>query len=41
MRGIVWEVVAVPEIRVQAERLARRLLDDDHWRRDASSTHAH
>ena len=41
MKGIVWEVVAVPEIRVQAERLARRLLDDDHWRRDASSTHAH
>ena len=35
MKGVVWEVLAVPEIRVQAERLARLLLDDDHRRRDA------
>ncbi|MBN2205069.1 MAG: FAD/NAD(P)-binding protein [Thermoleophilia bacterium] len=27
MRGVLWEVVAVPEIRVQAERLARTLVD--------------
>ncbi|HRQ64544.1 MAG TPA: FAD/NAD(P)-binding protein [Xanthomonadaceae bacterium] len=27
MKGVLWEVVAVPEIRVQAERLARLLLD--------------
>ncbi|MGC1798903.1 MAG: FAD/NAD(P)-binding protein [Solirubrobacterales bacterium] len=40
MKGVLWEVVAVPEIRVQAERLARQLLDSDHRRRDASSTHA-
>jgi uncharacterized NAD(P)/FAD-binding protein YdhS len=40
MKGVLWEVVAVPEIRVQAERLARLLLDDDHPRRDTSSTHA-
>ena len=37
MKGVLWEVVAVPEIRVQAERLARLLLDGDHRRRDASS----
>jgi uncharacterized NAD(P)/FAD-binding protein YdhS len=40
MKGVLWEVVAVPEIRVQAERLARLLLDDDDPRRDTSSTHA-
>jgi len=40
MKGVLWEVLAVPEIRVQAERLARVLLDGDHRRRDASSTHA-
>jgi len=27
MKGVLWEVLAVPEIRVQAERLARRLLN--------------
>jgi uncharacterized NAD(P)/FAD-binding protein YdhS len=26
MKGVLWEVLAVPEIRVQAEQLARRLL---------------
>jgi uncharacterized NAD(P)/FAD-binding protein YdhS len=26
MRGVLWEVLAVPEIRMQAERLARALL---------------
>jgi len=41
MKGVLWEVLAVPEIRVQAERLARLFLDDDRPRRDASSTHAH
>ncbi|MGB9275778.1 MAG: hypothetical protein WCC08_11140, partial [Terrimicrobiaceae bacterium] len=40
MKGVLWEVLAVPEIRVQAERLARLLLDGDHPRGDASSTHA-
>jgi uncharacterized NAD(P)/FAD-binding protein YdhS len=40
MKGVLWEVVAVPEIRVQAKRLAALLLDGDHRRRDASSTHA-
>jgi uncharacterized NAD(P)/FAD-binding protein YdhS len=40
MNGVLWEVLAVPEIRVQAERLARLLLHGDHRRRDASSTHA-
>ena len=40
MKGVLWEVLAVPEIRVQAERLARLLLKGDHPRRDASSTHA-
>ena len=38
MRGVLWEVLAVPEIRVQAERLARLLLDSDHRRRDVSSS---
>jgi uncharacterized NAD(P)/FAD-binding protein YdhS len=28
MRGVLWEVLAVPEIRVQAEGLARLLLGD-------------
>jgi uncharacterized NAD(P)/FAD-binding protein YdhS len=28
MKGVLWEVVAVPEILVQAERLARLLLDE-------------
>jgi uncharacterized NAD(P)/FAD-binding protein YdhS len=41
MKGVLWEVLAVPEIRVQAERLARLFLDGDRPRRDASSTHAH
>ncbi len=27
MRGVLWEVLAVPEIRVQAERLARLLIN--------------
>jgi uncharacterized NAD(P)/FAD-binding protein YdhS len=27
LRGGLWESVAIPEIRVQAERLAQRLLD--------------
>jgi uncharacterized NAD(P)/FAD-binding protein YdhS len=27
MRGVLWETLAAPEIRVQAEQLARRLLD--------------
>jgi uncharacterized NAD(P)/FAD-binding protein YdhS len=27
MKGVLWEVLAVPEIRVQAEQLARRLLE--------------
>jgi uncharacterized NAD(P)/FAD-binding protein YdhS len=40
MKGVLWEVVAVPEIRVQAKRLARLLFDGDHRRRDASSAHA-
>jgi uncharacterized NAD(P)/FAD-binding protein YdhS len=40
MKGVLWEALAVPEIRVQAERLARLLLHGDHRRRDASSTHA-
>ncbi len=40
MKGVLWEVLAVPEIRVQAERLARLLLGGDHRRGDASSTHA-
>ena len=40
MKGVLWEVLAVPEIRVQAERLARLLLDGDDRRRDASSPHA-
>ena len=26
MRGVLWEVIAVPEIRVQAERLAHLLI---------------
>ncbi len=30
MRGVLWEVLAVPEIRVQAEKLAGLLLDIDH-----------
>jgi uncharacterized NAD(P)/FAD-binding protein YdhS len=30
MRGVLWEVLAVPDIRVQAERLARVLLDSGH-----------
>jgi uncharacterized NAD(P)/FAD-binding protein YdhS len=29
MRGVLWEVIAVPEIRVQAERLARLLIGDN------------
>lgn len=29
MRGVLWEVLAVPEIRVQAQQLARLLLDRD------------
>jgi uncharacterized NAD(P)/FAD-binding protein YdhS len=29
MKGVLWEVLAVPEIRLQAEQLARLLLDDD------------
>jgi uncharacterized NAD(P)/FAD-binding protein YdhS len=29
MKGLFWEMVAVPEIRVQAEKLARRLLTLD------------
>ena len=37
MKGVLWEVLAVPEIRVQAERLARLFLEGDH-RRNASST---
>jgi uncharacterized NAD(P)/FAD-binding protein YdhS len=28
MKGVLWEVVAAPEIRVQAERLARRLVEE-------------
>jgi uncharacterized NAD(P)/FAD-binding protein YdhS len=40
MKGVLWEVVAVPEIRVQAKRLARLLLDGDHRRRDASAAHS-
>jgi uncharacterized NAD(P)/FAD-binding protein YdhS len=28
MKGVLWEVLAVPEIRVQAEALAHHLLDD-------------
>jgi uncharacterized NAD(P)/FAD-binding protein YdhS len=28
MRGVLWEVLAVPEIRIQAEELARRLVGD-------------
>jgi uncharacterized NAD(P)/FAD-binding protein YdhS len=28
MRGVLWEVLAVPEIRVQAEQLALRLIGD-------------
>jgi uncharacterized NAD(P)/FAD-binding protein YdhS len=40
MKGVLWEVVADPEIRVQAERLERLLLDGDHRRRDASSAHS-
>jgi uncharacterized NAD(P)/FAD-binding protein YdhS len=28
MKGVLWEVLAVPEIRVQAEQLARLLLDE-------------
>jgi uncharacterized NAD(P)/FAD-binding protein YdhS len=28
MRGVLWEVLAVPDIRLQAELLARRLLHD-------------
>jgi hypothetical protein len=28
MRGVLWEVLAVPDIRLQAELLARYLLDD-------------
>ena len=28
MRGVLWEVLAVPDIRVQADRLVRHLLDD-------------
>ena len=40
MKGVVWEVLAVPEIRVQAERLARLLLDDDIGGAMPSSTHA-
>jgi uncharacterized NAD(P)/FAD-binding protein YdhS len=28
MKGVLWEVLAVPDIRVQADRLARVLLDD-------------
>jgi uncharacterized NAD(P)/FAD-binding protein YdhS len=28
MRGVLWEVLAVPDIRLQAELLARHLLDD-------------
>lgn len=30
MKGVLWEVVAVPDIRLQAERLARLLLGGDH-----------
>jgi uncharacterized NAD(P)/FAD-binding protein YdhS len=30
MKGVLWEVLAVPEIRVQAERLAHRLLAGGH-----------
>jgi uncharacterized NAD(P)/FAD-binding protein YdhS len=36
MRGVLWEVVAVPDIRVQAAQLARLLLD--RRTRDTSST---
>jgi uncharacterized NAD(P)/FAD-binding protein YdhS len=32
MKGVRWEVLAVPEIRVQAGQLARLLLDDGHGR---------
>jgi uncharacterized NAD(P)/FAD-binding protein YdhS len=28
MKGVLWEVLAVPEIRLQAEQLAHRLVDD-------------
>jgi uncharacterized NAD(P)/FAD-binding protein YdhS len=31
MRGVLWEVIAVPEIRVQAERLARLLVTGNFW----------
>ena len=31
MRGVLWEVIAVPEIRVQAERLARLLVIGNFW----------
>jgi uncharacterized NAD(P)/FAD-binding protein YdhS len=31
MRGVLWEVIAVPEIRVQAERLARLLVKGNFW----------
>jgi uncharacterized NAD(P)/FAD-binding protein YdhS len=29
MRGVLWEVLAVPEIRVQAEQLAQRLIGNN------------
>jgi uncharacterized NAD(P)/FAD-binding protein YdhS len=31
MGGVLWEVIAAPEIRVQAERLARLLVTGNFW----------
>jgi uncharacterized NAD(P)/FAD-binding protein YdhS len=36
MKGVLWEVLAVPEIRLQAERLARLLLESTRERRGTS-----
>ena len=40
MKGGLSEVLAIPEIRVQAERLAQLLLAGVYLRRDAPSTYA-
>jgi uncharacterized NAD(P)/FAD-binding protein YdhS len=34
LRGILWEVIAVPEIRLQAEQLARKLINTPHKQKD-------
>ena len=39
VKGVLWEVLAVPEIRVQAERLARILLGGVQERRDPFTNH--